>query len=58
MLVIDPDKCTQCGLCKEVCPCEAVSSKDNIYYIDSNLCVECDICKEECPAFAIDFKVV
>lgn len=58
MLTIDQDKCTACGLCEEICPCEAISHDNDIYDIDPELCVECDVCVEECPAKAIKFKVV
>lgn len=59
MIEIIQSKCTQCGLCKEVCPCEAVQCDENdVYTIDMSLCVECDVCIEECPALAIEFKAV
>lgn len=55
MLEIDQTKCTACGLCQEVCPCEAVVKDGDFYYIDSTLCVECEVCIEECPAKAIAY---
>lgn len=58
MIEIDNDKCTQCGLCVEICPCEAVIEVEGCYNIDPELCVACEVCIEECLAKAIQFKMV
>ncbi|MGQ9627841.1 MAG: 4Fe-4S dicluster domain-containing protein [Anaerolineae bacterium] len=42
--------CTQCGVCYDVCPVEAIHQNDEgAYYIDMNECTACMICVEECP---------
>lgn len=47
--VIDSEKCTQCGLCQEVCRFEAI--KD--YKVDPVSCEGCGFCYHICPAGAI-----
>lgn len=53
--VIDPDKCTQCGRCLELCRFDAV--KDT-FEIDSIECEGCGVCVDLCPEQAIDFPEV
>ncbi|MCP4023383.1 MAG: P-loop NTPase [Desulfobacteraceae bacterium] len=50
--VIDPDKCTQCGLCMELCRFNAV--KDT-FEIDLFNCEGCGVCYDLCPEKAIAF---
>jgi len=47
--VIDKDKCTQCGLCQELCRFDAI--KD--YTVDPISCEGCGFCSHICPADAI-----
>lgn len=49
---INPDQCTACGLCREVCRFEAVG-KD--FVIDPIACEGCGVCRHFCPEGAIDF---
>jgi len=51
---IDPDKCTACGLCREVCRFEAVSED---FVIDPIACEGCGVCHYFCPAGAVDFPL-
>jgi pyruvate ferredoxin oxidoreductase delta subunit len=48
--VIDPEKCSKCGLCSLYCP-EGVISED--FKIDYDFCKGCGICENECPKKAI-----
>ena len=48
--VIEPDKCSKCGLCSLYCP-EGAISED--LEIDYDFCKGCGICAEECPKKAI-----
>lgn len=50
--VIDPDKCTRCGLCIELCRFNAI--KDN-FEVDPIECEGCGVCVDLCPENAIDF---
>ena len=50
--VINPDKCTQCGRCIELCKFDAV--KDS-FEVDPIECEGCGVCVDLCPEQAIDF---
>lgn len=52
--VIDPEKCSQCGLCSELCRFDAV--RDD-FHIDELDCEGCGVCVDFCPEEAIDFPV-
>jgi len=49
---IDPDKCTQCGLCQEICRFDAI----NDFTIDPVSCEGCAFCSRICPVEAITMK--
>jgi MinD superfamily P-loop ATPase len=51
MAVIDPERCTRCGLCMELCKFNAVEE----YTIDPIHCEGCKVCVVNCPVEAIDF---
>ncbi len=50
--IINPEKCTQCGYCIDLCMFDAV--KDN-FEVDSIACEGCGVCFTLCPEQAIDF---
>jgi MinD superfamily P-loop ATPase len=50
---IDPDKCTKCGKCIEVCRFQAVQ---NDFVIDPVSCEGCSFCALACPERAIEMK--
>jgi pyruvate ferredoxin oxidoreductase delta subunit len=50
---IDQEVCTQCGICREVCPDDAVRQRGDNFEIDYDFCKGCGICAHECPAEAI-----
>ena len=50
--VIDEKKCTQCGLCEQVCRFEAI--KD--FKVDPIPCEGCAFCYQVCPAEAVTMK--
>jgi heterodisulfide reductase subunit A len=64
-LYIDPQKCTNCGLCFDRCPIDGAIlqsfSKNNhpFYAVNKEKCLyfkkqSCSICKDECPETAFD----
>lgn len=52
--VIQPDKCTECGLCRDLCNWNAI---DESFTVDSVACEGCGVCVWFCPEKAIDFPV-
>jgi MinD superfamily P-loop ATPase len=49
---VDEEKCTECGLCQELCRFEAI--KD--FKVDPISCEGCSFCYQVCPVDAIDMK--
>ncbi len=51
---IDPEKCTDCGLCSEYCRFDAIFvNKANKREIDPYVCEGCRLCERICPSQAI-----
>ena len=53
LAVISQDKCTQCGICADVCRFDAIPVIDDQYTVDSRECEGCGYCARVCPANAI-----
>ena len=53
--VIDPERCTGCGTCQDMCRFGAVLEDDGRYRIDPLRCEGCKVCVAFCPEGAIDF---
>jgi len=51
---INKDKCTQCGLCRELCKWDAISED---FEVDTIECEGCGVCVYFCPEGAIDFPL-
>ncbi len=51
--VINPDKCTQCGLCEEMCRFDAIHD----FCVDPFACEGCGVCYDFCPEKAIEFPL-
>jgi MinD superfamily P-loop ATPase len=52
--VINPDPCTQCGLCRELCKWNATSET---FVVDPIACEGCGVCYYFCPEKAINFPL-
>ncbi len=51
---VEPDKCSGCGICVNVCPYDAIKLLDeNIVEINEILCNGCGACSVACPSSAI-----
>lgn len=48
---INPEKCTECGLCEEMCRFDAIHD----FKVDPFACEGCGVCYDFCPEQAIDF---
>lgn len=51
---INPDKCTSCGLCEDVCRASCIKTVSR--YVDNSRCVRCFDCVARCPEEAIKFQ--
>lgn len=52
--VIDKERCTSCGLCRDLCRFAAITSD---FRVESLHCEGCGVCVDLCPAAAIDFPL-
>jgi 4Fe-4S ferredoxin len=53
--------CSQCGICAEVCPENAISVVKilkGVHKVDLDKCfgVDCQICREVCPNLAVEYR--
>lgn len=49
------DTCTQCGICAQECPVDAIDAK-NSHFIDQEKCITCCACIKRCPQAARTMK--
>ncbi len=54
-IVVDPQKCTSCGACIDICPQGAISLPGDTAVIDESCCDLDGICIPACPVDAISF---
>jgi heterodisulfide reductase subunit A len=48
-------KCSACGLCRQVCPYQAISpGADGIAMVNEALCKGCGVCVSSCRSGAVD----
>ena len=53
----DPERCTGCGMCLEVCPHRVFeASGGKVTIRDRDRCMECGACEKNCPFGAIEVE--
>lgn len=54
-IVVDRDRCVDCGICSSVCPSGALKSKAPAWHLhfDAQRCLVCEQCIPSCPFSAI-----
>lgn len=50
---VDPERCTSCGQCEDVCPSSAIASRGSTFKIDQYSCFSCGQCQLSCSDEAI-----
>jgi NAD-dependent dihydropyrimidine dehydrogenase PreA subunit len=56
-LKLDSDKCTGCGMCKNVCPHSVFEIRDKkAVILDVDSCMECGACVKNCGFKALSVK--
>lgn len=53
---IDTNKCSNCGLCYQICPASSVKRLDDSYQIIKNECLVCMKCSRKCRKNAITYQ--
>ncbi|WFD12281.1 4Fe-4S binding protein [Tepidibacter hydrothermalis] len=53
---VDNDKCISCGICKKLCPYEAITIEDKLV-IDEEKCFGCGLCVSKCPKGALGISL-
>jgi MinD superfamily P-loop ATPase len=53
--LIDADRCSDCGICKDLCRFGAISSDSSTFSVDPIACEGCGVCVWFCAEDAIDF---
>jgi MinD superfamily P-loop ATPase len=56
LAVINPDMCTNCGKCFEVCRFDAISEGEDTHVVDKISCEGCHYCSRICPFDAITMQ--
>jgi len=52
--VVNPEKCTACGQCINVCPADCISFVNGKAFVQEVECRNCRICVRVCPENAFD----
>ena len=58
-ITVDPEKCTGCGECVDICPVDVYELQDGKSVpVNADECVGCESCVEVCEQEAITVKEV
>ena len=52
--IINSEKCTECGICKDLCLFDAISED---FVVDPTACEGCGVCYHFCPENAVEFTL-
>jgi heterodisulfide reductase subunit A len=53
--IVDEENCGKCGICRSVCPYEAITIPEDEYpQFDAELCQSCGLCVSSCPTKALE----
>jgi len=55
---IDPEKCINCGICREICYSTAITEMEEFHRVDSGRCTGCGLCAGVCPVKAIKYILI
>jgi heterodisulfide reductase subunit A len=55
--IIDPERCSQCGLCINICPYYAIKMEYDTAKVDTILCRGCGMCASVCPSGAATLRL-
>ncbi len=55
---IDSRVCTNCGMCRRICPQQAVFERNGKMMVDSRRCILCFCCSEACPENAMRLRFI
>ena len=50
---VDPDICTGCGICVELCPMDTIVMENGVAMINEENCSNCRFCVSTCSLSAI-----
>jgi len=53
---IDPDRCTACGSCAEICQMEAIQETGEVHEVVDGRCIGCGLCVPVCPVEAVSLE--
>ncbi len=53
--VIDPRRCSECGVCRNMCRFDAIREDQGRFLVDGIACEGCGVCVDFCPEQAIEF---